>query len=223
MKYLKEFQSLAILNQWYHNKNYGEPNILSINDEPDNPNKKPILEKNNGKYWVIEYDTTKSMTDSACNTLWTTYNNNTSNSHPDEVYIDGVKYNERDGNGYLIPPLISSLSNGKHIVKMKFSSITTTGGAPVFYNNAIVKAHIPECVESLGSNTFNMCRNLEYVNIPPKVTSLNSSSLFYNCTGLKEFTVPEQVTEFGSGMFGGLNIETLNIYCKSINVFCKSI
>ena len=59
---------------------------------------------------------------------------------------------------------------------------------------------IPNCVVSIGDDTFEDCRNLVSIVIPNGVMHIGNTA-FKNCTSLTSITLPDSITSIGSGVF----------------------
>ncbi len=71
--------------------------------------------------------------------------------------------------------------------------------ASAFELSGICVLHIPGSVTELGSQVFDLCRNLEKLILEPGVTTLNGSMLT-NCTALKSIGIPYTVSAIPSGL-----------------------
>lgn len=69
---------------------------------------------------------------------------------------------------------------------------------------------LPSTLETIGSNTFNACTNIEEIKIPEGVVTIEAGA-FAGCDALKKVTIPKSVTSIGNKVFNG----TYNalIYC----------
>lgn len=61
---------------------------------------------------------------------------------------------------------------------------------------------LPEGVTEIGDVAFYYCSSLKKINFPETLKTIGGSALAY--TGLKEITVPDQVTSVGNGAFSGI-------------------
>ena len=68
-----------------------------------------------------------------------------------------------------------------------------------FYGTGIKHIDLPENIETIYSDAFRNCANLESFTIPSKVTNLTMRTLA-NCTSLKSITIPENITTIGSSV-----------------------
>mgnify|MGYP006064049709 CR=1 FL=1 len=75
-----------------------------------------------------------------------------------------------------------------------------------FYHCAsLVKAQLPDDLQSIGEQAFAECESLETINIPSKVKSIGSG-VFYGCRNLRNVTMPDSVTEIAEDVFNGTGL-----------------
>ena len=77
------------------------------------------------------------------------------------------------------------------------TGVTKLENFAIFGNNNLVSISIPNSVQSLGDNNFNLCGSLTHISIPNGVKSIGPNS-FYACDSLVSVTIPESVTSIGT-------------------------
>ena len=89
------------------------------------------------------------------------------------------------------------------------------------YTNAIEKAIVNEGITNVGgyafSGFFSGCSNLESINIPESVTSIEDYA-FRGCSSLKSINIPKGVTSIGDSIFSGCSsLESINVDVNNKN------
>ena len=69
---------------------------------------------------------------------------------------------------------------------------------------------LPECVTSIGGSAFNGCSNLESVVLPDSITSIGGQS-FYLCSKLSSITLPQNLETIGGSAFLGCAFTEIEI------------
>lgn len=92
------------------------------------------------------------------------------------------------------------------------------------YKQQIKRLIVSEETDSVAANSFYVCSNLEWVQLPDSLLNIGSYA-FANCTGLKEITIPKSVTTIEKGLFKGCtSLESITIESEYLqNVEAKAI
>ncbi len=64
----------------------------------------------------------------------------------------------------------------------------------------LVSVEIPEGLLSIGSGAFEQCESLELISLPPRLESLEES-VFQSCQSLTQITIPDSVRHIGDNAF----------------------
>ncbi len=159
---------------------------------------------------------------------------------------DGVLYSLKDDGTYAVVALAGSnkaedITIPEEVDGKKVTSILSEA----FYRGAFKKMTLPDSITEIESFAFDMCTNLEAVNIPTGLTELNSlifwycikldnvivpaniktiqSQVFYGCESLKNITISDGVEKLGNKAFQkctGLESITIPGSVTSINSNC---
>jgi hypothetical protein len=80
----------------------------------------------------------------------------------------------------------------------------------VFENCAITEIQLPPSLGFIGGKAFRYCRNLQKMNLPNGIKSLQEEC-FYGCTSLSEVLLPDNLHSIGCDAFGGSGLLKIDI------------
>lgn len=75
-------------------------------------------------------------------------------------------------------------------------------------NRTLCQITLPNSIETIPSEAFSQCENLQYVHIPETVHTLGNS-VFANCPSLRDIVIPASVQNIGIGIFAFSSLHTL--------------
>lgn len=113
------------------------------------------------------------------------------------------------------------------IVNGKEYMVTEIGEGAFYYNSLITSVILPETLESIGSNAFQLCVGLKSVAISSTSTLKHiGGGAFGACSSLVDITIPESIETIESSAFYGCrNLKSVHIPAtvKRIgdDVFCR--
>ncbi len=110
-----------------------------------------------------------------------------------KVEIDGLKYGLYDGEATIM-------------------GYTADLGMEVIIPNSVTYNDNTYSVTKIGSNAFEMCKNMQSIVIPASVSKI-SPGAFASCSSLTGIEIPSSVTSIGIYAFG--NCSSLTIYCEA--------
>lgn len=123
---------------------------------------------------------------------------------------DGVLYNLKDNGTYAVVALADS-NNAEDITipeEVDGKKVTSILGE-AFLKGSFKKMTLPDSITEIGKYAFDMCNNLETVNIPAGLTELNQ--LFWFCTKLDNVTVPSNIKVIRETFFGCGSLKKITI------------
>lgn len=100
------------------------------------------------------------------------------------------------------------------VINISIPSLKTIG-TRAFYNTPITDVNDLGNIEYIASECFGYCKNLNKINIPNTVKSLNNSA-FMQCYALEFIDIPENVSSIGTYCFSGCT-KLSTIICRSSN------
>lgn len=80
----------------------------------------------------------------------------------------------------------------------------TNIGKEAFYRSGLTYMKIPDKIETIYTETFAHCSNLQKVELPSNLKNIESNAFFY-CDKLEEINIPNGVTTIGFGAFSQCN------------------
>jgi hypothetical protein len=106
-----------------------------------------------------------------------------------------------------IPSSVTSIGDGAFstcwdLTVVAISEGVKTIGVLAFSSTGLTRVNIPSSITSIDSNAFANCPNLYSVSfsLPSSVTKIEIST-FNRCTALRDFKIPQGVTEIGEYAF----------------------
>ena len=83
-------------------------------------------------------------------------------------------------------------------------------GQYAFSQSGLKELYIPDSVTSMATGIAWYCSKLTSVHLPEGIKKI-PNAMFSGCTSLKEFTIPDSVTEIGGNAFSDTAFETITI------------
>lgn len=98
-------------------------------------------------------------------------------------------------------------------------TIITTSSRPAATLSALVGVVIGDTVTSIANNAFDSCENLLSVgfNLPSVLTTIGYQA-FADCYNLEDINLPDSVTTIDSQAFNGINVDSFYISANLINI-----
>lgn len=201
------------------------------------PDPKPWMNETGKSLWEIKFISIPNST------LW---------RYVDSRKIDTQFYTwELSSDGHTITNLTSNPTR-EIIVSEKIDSYYPTSlGNNLFTNRTGIETiFLPDTITSFGTNVFEGCTDLKYVNIPEGVEELNGTFIgctslehielpstitnidtnaFANCSSLSSIIIPDSVSNIGENAFANCaelkNIDTRHVHTIGNNAFtgCSGI
>lgn len=94
-------------------------------------------------------------------------------------------------------------------LKIPKNIVTITANA--FKESGLKKLYIPNQVTTIGTSSFEACKNLEDVHISNNI-SIISQSTFKNCEKLEKIEIPVKVDQIGTNAFYGSGLKDVYIF-----------
>ena len=149
------------------------------------------------------------------------------------VCIDDNAFKDCRVTSVLLPSTLKTIGdsafNSCDIEQINFPDGLEEIGRYAFKSCAFTQLELPSSVTMIGKGAFSSCGNLETVDLPNKLTSLEDAT-FEHCSSLKNIQIPNSVKEIGKRAFGECRqLEELTIpksvTCIGVGAFekCKSL
>lgn len=125
------------------------------------------------------------------------------------MLFDGTNYIGMDGVA-TIPATVTGLKTSSF---EKVNKVATTD-ANTFQGSGITTVEFLGAITEIGPSAFEGCANLSSVIFSKGVANTafsNAKAAFKDCTALKEFGIPSNVTSLAANMFNGSGLETVSI------------
>lgn len=97
-----------------------------------------------------------------------------------------------------LPDWFAAYSSGT----VSFPSTLKRVGSHAFYRGGFSSMILPESVEFIGENAFELCRNLKEFSLPTAMTEIKSS-VFAKCTSMETIRIPANITKVAYDAFDG--------------------